>query len=370
MESPSIRRVHLHPFHIPLSTPLRIAIGEVWASAGVLVRIEVNEELVGLGEAAPLPVINGETQGSCLAIGRELAPRLIGRDPRAVATRIRELDQVVPGNACIKAAFDMALWDLQGKMAGMPVYRLLGGDVAEVPTDQTVSIGSLEQMTQRAVRVRDAGFGAVKLKVGGPRVEDDVAKVAAVREAIGPAMDLRVDANQGWDVPTAVRALRAMEPYRIQFAEQPVARHDLEGLRAVRRAVSIPVMADESVFRATDALRLARMDAVDHLNIKLMKSGGITEAVRIGDVARAAGLRCMVGCMVESRIAIAAAAHFAAACDVVTFADLDGYKDFEDDPVVGGPQEKGGRLQLPPRPGLGVSLRSGFLRELETFTIE
>ncbi len=370
MKTRSIRRVHLHPYSAPLTQPFRIAIGELREAQGVFVRLETDDGLEGLGEAAPLPAINDETQGTCLAIGKELGRVLVGRDPVSVATRVAELDAAIPHNPCIKAAFDMALWDLLGKITQLPVYRLLGGDSREIETDETVSIAPLEQMREAAESVSRRGYRAIKLKVGAASLEDDVAKVSAIRAAVGDGVRLRIDANQAWDVPTAIAALRVLAEFGVEFCRTARPPDNLEALRAVRRASPIPIMADEAVFSARDALRVIHQDAADFINIKLMKCGGITEAVRIGHLARSAGMRCMVGCMIESRVAISAGVHFAAADPTVAFTDLDGHQFFQNDPTTGGFQQQDWRITLTDEPGLGIDLRPDFAKTLERVSID
>lgn len=364
-----IRRVHVHRFSIPLRSPFRIAIGELREAPEVLVRLECDDGAIGLGEAGPFPVLTGETQATTLALARELAPLCLGRDPRELEPLLRALHAAAPGNPSLLAAFDLALHDLAARAAGEPLWRFLGGSGAPLETDQTVPIAEPHAMLVAARAALAAGFRALKIKIGGKPLAEDLELVARLREALGPKVLLRLDANQAWDVPTAREALRALAPFSPQFVEQPVPRADKRGLALLRREGAVPLMADESCFDAQDALELARLEAADLWNVKLMKAGGIRAALRILRIAEAAGIRCMVGCMLESRIAITAAACVAAASSAVAFQDLDGCTFHGVDPCRGGVRAEGALLHLPAMPGLGVEVDPAFLASCETFLI-
>jgi L-alanine-DL-glutamate epimerase-like enolase superfamily enzyme len=209
-----------------------------------------------------------------------------------------------------------------------------------------------------------AGFKTFKIKVGQDP-DTDVARLQAIREAIGYDYGIRIDANQGWTVAQAITALKAMEKFKIQFCEQPGLYSDIAGMKQVRDESPIGIMADESLFSPTDALKLINAAACDYFNIKLMKAGGMTNGLRIALIGEAANIRCMLGCMIETRLGLTAAAHVHGACGNIVFADLDGYFSHTFDPIVDGMAVKDGMITLPEKPGLGVDVDPAFLKKLK-----
>ena len=358
-----ITAVDIYLFDLPLVTPFRISIGEMKAANDVLVRVHTDQGIMGIGEACPFPPITGETQATNVAAARAIRDLLVGKDPLAVESFRRETGILAHSNPSMTAAFETALFDILGKAVGLPLFRLLGGDRASFETDITTGIDSAEAMVASAKRHVSGGYKTLKIKVGLDP-DADFKKLKAIRKAVGDAVDIRIDANQGWTVPQAVYALKKMERLRIQFVEQPVVAHDVSGLRAVRAQSPIPIMADESLFSPADALKLIKAEACDYFNIKLMKAGGILNAVRIAHIADAANIRCMAGCMVDSRVALTAAAHIVASQDNIVFADLDGNAEHAEDPVIGGIEVKGGLVSLPEKPGLGCDVDPAFLKKM------
>ena len=358
-----IQDVKIYYFDIPLQQPFRISIGTMFGANDVLVRVETNSGLVGWGEACPFPPITGETQETNIMVARNLRDFLIGQDPFAVGSFLRQAGSFLHTNPSIVAAFDMALYDIQGKAFALPLFRLLGGENKTLETDITADLDSPEKMAARAKGFLAAGYRTIKIKVGQDP-DLDLARLEAIRGAAGYGCAISIDANQGWSVPQAVSALRRMEKYRVEFVEQPVAAWDLAGMREVRRRSPIPIMADESLFTPHDAVKLIQAGACDYFNIKLMKSGGVLNAIRIAHIAEAANIRCMVGCMLESRLALTAAAHLMAAQPNIVFADLDGHTSHTLDPVRGGMKVEGGTINLPEDPGLGLDIDPAFLGTL------
>lgn len=324
---------------------------------GVLVEIELADGTVGHGSAGQSFGVTGESVDSVLAVlngpvKQALADRS-GAGRRGIAAGIA--DSCV-GNFAAKAAVDVALHDAWARTLGVPLAEALGGDAATVlRTDMTVSLDTPQRMADAAVEAVGDGFDVLKIKLGNDW-RADLDRLRAVREA---AQDVRfrLDANQGWDVKSAIRVIRAIEDAGIplELVEQPVAGRDLAGMAAVTAAVDVPIMADESVSSPHSALEIVQRRAADLLNIKLAKCGGIGEALAIADIAHAAGIECMVGAMMEPRISIAAAAHLAAAHPAVTLVDLDSAEWIDDPDLTGGYRLRGSEMHLHPGPGIGFA---------------
>jgi L-alanine-DL-glutamate epimerase-like enolase superfamily enzyme len=358
-----ITDVEVFLFDIPLSSPFRIAIGEMKAANDLLVRVRTDQGVTGLGEACPFPPITGETQATSAAAARSIRDMIVGKDPLAIDALLRQIGPLVHSNPSAVAAFDMALHDILGKVAGLPLFRLLGGSKNQFETDITVSLDTLEKMTAESGKYADMGYKTLKVKVGLDP-DEDFARLDAIRRAVGPKIAVRIDANQGWTVPQAIYALRKMEPLDIELCEQPVLASDTAGMRAVRSRSPISIMADESLFGPADAVELIRAEACDTFNIKVMKAGGLLNSIRIAHVADAANMRCMVGCMLESNLALTAAAHVVASQANIVYADLDGNTEHLENPVVGGMTVEAGTLTLPETPGLGCDVDPAFVRKL------
>jgi L-alanine-DL-glutamate epimerase-like enolase superfamily enzyme len=368
MKAPIITRIDICPLNVRLIEPFKIALGVVPEATNVLIRIHTSDGLTGLGEASPFWFITGDTQATDLEAARPLAQLLIGKNPLAIESRMRELDAFLTHNTTIKSAFDMALYDLLGKVSGLPLYALLGGEKRSFVTDLTVSIDAPEVMAAHALEIRRMGFKAIKAKLGSGRA-DDVARIRAIRAAVGPDVALRIDANQGWDPATASLTLNDLAAFNIEYCEQPVARWNIEALRHLRTASPIPIMADESLFDHHDAVRLASMGACDYFNIKLSKSGGIHTALKINAVAEGAGIPCMVGSMVETRLAMSAAAHLVSARPNIIFADLDSPLMHAEDPIEVGITYDHGQVILSDAPGHGADLKPEVAAALKGITV-
>lgn len=361
--TPTITRVEIYKLNVALHEPFVISLGTSYQAENILVRVHSSDGLSGLGEGSPLPTINGETQAIAFEAARALGGLLLGKNPSDIEGRVAEMNAALPHNTAAKCALDLALYDLLGKRAGLPLYALLGGTSRRVRTDFTIGITPPAEIAAKALAVKARGFRAIKLKLGTNQA-DDVARVRIVREAVGEDVGLSVDANQGWSATTAIAVLREINRYGVEHCEQPVPRWDHSALKAVRDASPIPIVADEACFDHHDAYALARSSAADMLNIKLSKSGGIHTALKIASVAESAGLRCMVGCMLEARLGIAASAHLAAARPVITYADLDGILLHSEDPVRGGVTLEGDELVLSDAPGIGAEVEDAYLARL------
>ena len=317
-----IQQIEVYSVVLRYKEPFKIAPGTSIESHNIVVKILTDYEVVGWGESSPSQRVTNENPKTVIETLDKIAPKLIGMSPLRIEQNIELMNSTVKQNPAAKAAVDMALHDILGKTARKPLFMLIGGYRTEVLTDITLSIKSPKEMAKDAVKAIKKGFKALKVKVGTDPIKD-VERIKSIRKAVGNEIEIRLDANQGWTPKQAINVLNKTERFNIQFAEQPVPAKDLKDLAKVRKHSPIPIMADESVHSPEDALRLIEAEAVDLINIKLMKSGGILKGKKIASIAEAAGIPCMVGCMGESGIGIAAAAHLAAAVKNIQYADLD-----------------------------------------------
>ena len=351
-----IKAIQVGSISLPLVRPFKTALRTVEAVNDIVVRVIADVGAVGYGEAPPTAVITGDTTGSILCAVRDfIRPALVGMELDDLDAVMAKLDGCMVHNTTPKAAVDMALYDLWAKAQGKPLYQLLGGARTSFKTDITISVNPVDQMVADSLDAVQQGFDILKVKVGKEGLAD-VERMAAIRAAVGPEVKLRVDANQGWTAEQSVAIIRAMEDkgLNIELVEQPVPAHDLAGLKAVTAAVDTPILADEAVFSCYDAANLIEQKAADLINIKLMKTGGIHNALKICRMAEEHGVECMIGCMLESRLSVAAAAHLAAGQSIVTRADLDGPSLCSVDPYTGGPMFDGPSITMTGDPGVGV----------------
>ncbi|MCC5910997.1 MAG: dipeptide epimerase [Clostridiaceae bacterium] len=347
--------IKLGHISVPLTTPFKTALRTVNSIENVVVKVITDTGNIGYGEAAPTAVITGDTLPSIRgAIEDCIKPQLIGLEIENLEEIMKRLDKSLLKNTSAKAAVDIAIYDLYGQLYKAPLYRLLGGYRKEITTDITISVNEPEEMAKDSLDAIKRGYKTLKIKVGKD-AKIDLMRLKAIRDAVGYDIDLRLDANQGWKPKEAVLILRQMEDagLDIELVEQPVLAHDFEGLKLVTNNVNIPVMADESMFSPKDAVRLLEMRAVDLVNIKLMKTGGIHNALKICSVAEIYGVECMMGCMLESKISVTAAVHLAAAKSIITKIDLDGPSLCSVDPFDGGALFKDEKILLTDQSGLG-----------------
>jgi len=348
-----IRHLDAWPVSMKLAEPYTIAYESVASTTNVFLRLECSGGIVGCGCAAPDREVTGETpEGVLEAFRSVIAPVFQGSDPLRPVRLMEQIRAALRRKPAALAMADMALFDILGKAAGLPLYRLLGGFRRQIPTSVTIGILSVEATVAKArAFVRD-GFRALKIK-GGLDVDQDIERLVKVREAVGRRIELRFDANQGYSEEDVLRFVDSVRPVGLELVEQPTPRMQDRLLGRITRQVPLPIMADESLMNLEDALRLARKSRADMINIKLMKVGGIDEALKIDAVSRAAGLAVMVGCMDESALAITAGLHFALARPNVRYADLDGHLGLHGDPAAGAVTLRKGVLFPSERPGLG-----------------
>jgi len=344
------------PITFRLREGYRIAGHHFTSAEHVLLKIVTSDGRTGFGCAAPSEEVTGESPAATLTALRDvLIPLVRGGDPESPESLMAQAALVAPDVPAARAAVDMALLDLRGKGAGVPLYRLLGPARTRLLTSATLGIeDDIAASLDRARRYVAEGFRVLKIKVGEDW-EADARLVAALRAAFGAALIIRADANQGYDESSAARFLRAVEPLGLELLEQPTPVTDFDVLRRLRAASTIPIMADESAVTEADVTRVLAAGAADLLNVKLMKAGGVLAGLAIGRRAAVAGIGLMIGCNDESRISIAAGLHLALACPSAGRADLDGHLDLQDDVARGGVRFRDGFLEALEEPGLGVS---------------
>ena len=358
-----IESIRLAMLRVPLKTPFKTALRTVEAVEDVVVMIRTDTGHVGYGEAPATAVITGDTHGSIIeAIRKVIGPRIIGQEIANLNRITRLVQGAMENNFSAKAAVEIALYDLWGQLYDAPLYKLLGGGDPVVTTDITISVDYIDKMVADSVAAVDRGFASLKIKVGKD-LGVDIERVKAIHAAVEGRALLRLDANQGWTAKQAVTAMHALEDagVHLELLEQPVRAKDLDGLKYVTDRVHTPVMADESVFGPAEVIELIRRRAADIINIKLMKTGGLSNAIRIADIASLYGVECMIGCMIESSISVAAAVHLAVAkSDVITKVDLDGPSLCQFDPVDGGVVFDESEISITDAPGLGIRAIRGL----------
>lgn len=351
-----ITAVRLGKISVPLRTPFKTALRTVSSVEDVIVEIHTDDGRIGYGEAPPTGPITGDTTLAIIgAIQDHIAKSIIGMDVDDFEDVMQKVQKSIIGNTSAKAAVDMALWDLYGQKYGIPVYKLMGGARKNIVTDITISVNDPETMVRDSLIALERGYDCLKMKVG-INPEMDVARLKAVRQAVGNDVTIRIDANQAWNAKQAVKILNAMQEQglQIELVEQPVPAHDLEGMKYVTERSYVPVLADESLYSPADAATILRMGAADLLNIKLMKCGGLYNALKICTMAEVYGVECMIGCMLEAKISVNAAVHLACAKKVITKVDLDGPVLCSEDPILGGSIFNEKNITVSDAPGLGI----------------
>ena len=352
-----ITDIELGMLRVPLKTPFKTALRTVDTVEDIVVLVRTDSGHTGHGEAPPTAVITGDTHGSIVeAIERHIKPRLIGQDISNLNHICGLIQNSMERNTSAKAAVEIAVYDLWGQLHGAPLYQMLGGGDPVITTDITISVDHIDKMVADSIAAVERGFDSLKIKVGKD-IGLDIERVKAIHAAVEGRALLRLDANQGWTAKQAVYAMHALEDAGVQLEllEQPVKAADIEGLKYVTERVHTPVMADESVFGPSQVFDLIQRRAADIINIKLMKTGGISNAVRVADIAALYGVQCMIGCMLESAISVAAAVHLAVAkADAITKVDLDGPSLSQFNPVHGGVVFNESEITITDAPGLGI----------------
>jgi L-alanine-DL-glutamate epimerase-like enolase superfamily enzyme len=345
------------PVELKLKEPFAIAYETVDSAVNVFIKIETDQGLVGWGCATP-DSVTSETEESVLtACNTVLKDLLIGKDPTHINRLNEAIEEHVKENPSSKAGVNIALYDILGKAANMPLYRLLGGYRDKIETSVTIGLNPVDIMVEKALEFTSQGFTCLKVKCGMDP-DQDIETVLAIRNAVGPEIKIRIDANEGYTVEQALRVAQTLEDLgaNIEILEQPTKANYLYALKEVTAQCPIPIMADETALTLRDSLKVIKREVADMINIKLMKIGGITNAIRANLFADLAEIPVMVGCMNESMGAMAAGVHFACAFRNVVYADLDSALDFTNDIVSGGASYKDGYVIPSENPGLGIEV--------------
>ena len=363
-----ITQTEIYKYTIPM-VPFTIATGTMQNAQNLFIRIHTEDGITGVGECSAFPMITGETQATCFEMAKDFAALLKNKSALSLEERLNELDLFTTGNYTAKSAFDLALYDIAAKVANLPLYQYLGGKRKPIESDLTIGMDTPEKMASKASDFKQRGVSIIKVKLG-KNVKEDIERIRQIRLAIGNDIKLRIDANQGWSYEDAVTALTALGEFGIEFCEQPMHKWNDELLPTLCKLSPIPLMADESVFTHHDAERIIRNKACAFINIKFAKSGGIHEALMINKVAEENNIACMMGGMLESRVALTAKVHFAMANDNIHFYDLDtcllGHLV---DPVLGGVTYSGMHLHLSDVPGIGADVDEAYLKKMEQIII-
>ena len=349
--------------------PFTIATGTMDHAQNVFIRVHTDANFYGVGECSAFPMIVGETQDTCLVMDREFARLWKGKDALDIPARLQELHDFTANTTTIKSAFDIALFNIDAHKAGLPLYQFLGGSKRKIESDITIGIATPEIMAKKAIEFKQSGATILKVKLG-KEAKSDVERIKQIRKAVGDAMKIRVDANQGWNFDDAIFALGAIGAYNIEFCEQPMRTWYDDRLPELKKLSPVKIMADESVYNHHDGRKQINSNSCDYINIKFSKSGGIFEAKQIHDLAAEKGIACMMGGMLESRIALSAKLHFVYASPNIKFYDMDtcmlGHLA---DPCKGGVTYDGYFLNIDDTSGIGADADDAYLSTCEKFTV-
>jgi L-Ala-D/L-Glu epimerase len=364
-----ITAIDIYKYAIPMK-PFTIATGTMHFAQNIFIRVHTNAGWYGVGECSAFPMIVGETQATCYEMAKEFAKLWIGKEALQIDERIQELHLFTAGNYTAKSAFDMALYDIASKHSNKPLYKYLGGSKKTIISDLTIGIDTPSAMAITAKEFVTKGVKTLKVKLGKNPL-DDINRIEAIRASIGNKAAIRIDANQGWTYKQAIEALNGLGKYNIEFCEQPMRTYNNHLLPSLMKKVPIKIMADESVYTHHDAEAIIRNKATHYINIKFAKSGGIHEALKIVAIAEKNNIPCMMGGMLESRIALTAKVHFAMAKKIIQFYDLDTcLLGHTVDPVIDGVTYKGMQLMLTNANGIGADVQNEFLSTVKKVRIK
>ena len=349
--------VNAIPIDLKLKEPFSIANETVDIGENVFLKFETDEDITGWGCATP-DSITFETKETVIdCFNKVIKDILIGKDPLKINYLNDLIEEKVKGNSSLRAGINMTLYDILGKKAGMPLYKILGGYRDKIETSVTIGLNPVDVMIEKAINFVSEGFTCLKVKCGMD-ADQDIETVLAIRNAVGNNTKIRLDANEGYTLEKALRVVETLEKLGadIEILEQPTPAKYLYALKEVTAQCTVPIMADETALTLRDSLKAVKMEIADMINIKLMKIGGITNAIKANTYAEIAEIPVMIGCMNESMAAMAAGVHFACAFKNVKYADLDSALDFQKDIVKGGASYKDGYVIPSDKPGLGIEV--------------
>jgi L-alanine-DL-glutamate epimerase-like enolase superfamily enzyme len=352
---------------LDLVKPFRISYGE-WSSVETIyVKSTLDDGSIGWGEAPPAPEITGDTSGTIVEAIKYLKDVVKDVEIDDLRSLNNLLRKKLKGNSAAIAGLINSIADALSRSAGVPLVKLLGGIPCKEPkviTDVTVGLDRPENMAKEALKWVEKGFNIIKVKLGG-RDDLDVERVKSIRDVVGDDVIIRVDANQAWSPKEAVKIGKSLERLDVEMIEQPVDAKNLLGLKYVKDNLGIPIVADESVHDSYDLKELVRLNAVDGINIKLSKSGGVIEALKMVEIAKTFNLELMIGCMIESSLGLATASHLVAATNAFKYVDLDSDLDLKDQPLKRGLKRERNLIILDPSlPGVGVEPDENKLERL------
>nr|WP_263323657.1 dipeptide epimerase [Neobacillus sp. Marseille-Q6967] len=362
-----IKSIKLYAIHLPLKEPFIVSYHTYHHMPSIIVKIETDEGITGYGEGVADEHVTGETwEGTYHILKNTIGPALLGKNPLEIERIHEQMNQMIYGAPTAKAAIDIACYDIMGKKFGVPVYQFVGGRYhEEFPITHVLSIAEPEKMAAEAELMVKQGYRSFKMKVG-TKVQEDVARIKAVRERVGWDILIRVDVNQGWrNSATTLAALEKLQGLAIDWLEQPLSADDIEGMVEVKAKASIPLMIDEGLKGTREMREIIQKRAADKVNIKLMKCGGIYPAVKLAHQAELAGIECQVGSMVESSIGSAAGFHVAFSKKNITSVELTGPLKFAKD--VGNLTYDVPFIRLTEKMGLGIDINEETLEELTIY---
>jgi muconate/chloromuconate cycloisomerase len=353
-----IKGIDKYPVFIPFKRVHKISLGGSKGREILLIQINTDQGITGVGEAISHPAFSGETLGSLRSAIEYLEESLIGKNSLNINEILMRMDKRLYGNFGAKAAIEMALFDIMGKYLKIPLCDLLGGKLQDrLPLSRSASQSNLEEDLKDVKEYLNDGYKIIKIKVGVLSVEQDIERVKIIRETIGPHISLRADANQSWDVPAALTFIHAAEDYRLTFLEQPISREDLDGLAHLRSKSSTPILADEAAATEHDILKIIEKKAADFISVKVIKSGGILKSKRIATLAECAGIKCYLGSQIETSVGTSASLHFVLSANDFRYGgEIYGPVFFVEDVVKKSLKIDQGYIYPPSEPGLGVEL--------------
>ena len=353
-----ISKISYQKMELPMVKPFRIAIGATNSYEGFIVSVTSDDGITGYGEATTTPFITGDTIGSIEYELRVFSETLTGKEESP--ERLNEImKNSLRSSRASRNAIDCAVWDIIGKRSRSNVRKLLGNYRKSISTSYTVDLVDPKMARTQANSLLSQGIEVFKVKMGSG-ISEDLERVKVVREVIGMEKMVYVDFNQSYTARKAIEISKKLSPLNIEFMEQPVPMHDIRGLKFTRQRSDIPIFADEAIFTCDDVLNVLENEAADGINIKLMKSGGITEATKMASIAEAYRAPVMIGCMIETRLANTAGLDVALSRSAVKYTDLDGYSSIIEDIASDGITLSGGQVSGPDIPGVGVKLREQY----------